>query len=127
MVVHIEGTGGGHRQERAEFRTADAAEVYVRESRKEFVFIAIRGRPPPAVLVPDVVVRAHDVERRYTHHSVRAYGSRIRSPEVRGADERVHVIGRLLDDIVLRRSRVCGGGRKNSPSRHGRQDEECIS
>ena len=95
-VIHIQRSGRGHRQQRTHLGTSHAAQRSVREAREEPVVILIGRGPPAGVLVVDVLLRPHDVERNHRHHPVRRDGPGVRDPEVRSPDERIHTLRRLL-------------------------------
>ncbi len=63
------------------------------ETGEKFVVELIGSRPPAGVLVIDVGVRSHYVERSYGHESVRHNGAGIGGAEVSGAYERVDPLG----------------------------------
>ena len=95
-VIHRQRARRGHRQQRAQLGAPHAAQGAVREAREEFVVVFVGRGPPAGVLVVDVLLRPHDVERNHRHHPVRRDGPGVRGPEVRSPDERIHTLRRLL-------------------------------
>ena len=95
-VIHRQRARRGHRQQRAQLGAPHAAQGAVREAREEFVVVFVGRGPPAGVLVVDVLLRPHDVERNHRHHPVRRDGPGVRGPEVRSPDERVDPVGRGL-------------------------------
>ncbi len=91
VIIYLQRTGGGHRQDRAQFRTAHAGEVDMGETGEVTVFLHVRSGPPAAVLVPGVEAGAHHVERRDAHQAVRRDGAGVARSEVGGTDEGVHI------------------------------------
>ena len=104
-VIHRQRARRGHRQQRAQLGAPHAAQGAVREAREEFVVVFVGRGPPAGVLVVDVLLRPHDVERNHRHHPVRRDRTGVRGPEVRSPDERVDPVGR-----GLRRSRSAENG-----------------
>ena len=96
LVIDIEHSGRGHRQQRSQLGTADAAQDAVCEAREELVMIFVGRRPPAGILVVAVLCRAHDVERHYGHHAIRTNGPRIAGSEVCRSDKRVDAVHRSL-------------------------------
>ena len=88
-VVGLEFARGGHRQQRSHVGTPYAAQCTVGKSREELVVEFVGGRPPAGILVVEVLVGAHDVERDDGHHAVRQDGAGVRGSEVGGSDEGV--------------------------------------
>ena len=95
-VIHRQRARRGHRQQRAQLGAPHAAQGAVREAREEFVVVFVGRAPPAGVLVVDVLLRPHDVERNHRHHPVRRDRTGVRGPEVRSPDERIHTLRRLL-------------------------------
>ena len=95
-VIHRQRARRGHRQQRAQLGAPHAAQGAVREAREEFVVVFVGRGPPAGVLVVDVLLRPHDVERNHRHHPVRRDRTGVRGPEVRSPDERIHTLRRLL-------------------------------
>ncbi len=98
-VVHFKSSRCRHSEKRTQFRASHSAQIHVRETCKELIFIAIWSGPPSAVLVPYILVRTHNVERRNAHHTVRAYGTRICRAEVGCPDKRIHIPHRRILNI----------------------------
>ena len=93
VIIHLQRSRGGHRQDGTEFRAADAGQVHMGKAREIAVLFHVRRGPPAAVLVPGVEAGAHHIERRYAHQSVRRHGTGVAGPEIGRADERVHILG----------------------------------
>ena len=121
LVIHRQRPGRRHRQQRPHLGTSHAAQRPVGEAREEFVMVLVRSRPPAGVLVVDVRVRTHHVERNHRHHAVRAQGPGIGRAEVGRADEGIDPI-----DGLLRTQRCAENGcgerrsRKRSSQSHQR-------
>ena len=86
----------GHRQQRPHVGASHAAQRPVGESREEPVVVLVGRRPPAGILVVDILVGAHHVERHHRHHAVGAHRAGIRRPEVRRPDEGIDTVGGLL-------------------------------
>ena len=78
-----------HRQQRPHVGASHAAQRPVGESREEPVVELVGRRPPARILVIEVRVGAHDVERHDGHHAVGQNCPGIRRSEVGGSDEGV--------------------------------------
>ena len=103
VVIDLQRTRGRHRQDGPEIGTADAGQVDMGEAGEVAVLLLVGRAPPVAVLVPEVELRAHDVEGRDAHHAVRHQGAGVAGAVVRGADEGVDAV-----HGVLRRQGQCG-------------------
>ena len=102
-IIHRQRPARRHRQQRSHLGASHAAQRPVGEAREEFVMVLVGRRPPAGVLVVDVRVRTHHVERNHRHHAVRAQGPGVGRAEVGRADERIDLIGRSLGSGKSRR------------------------
>ena len=110
-VIDVQRTRRRHYQQRAQLGASHAAQGDVCKAREELVAVLIGRRPPPGVLIVEVLVGAHHIERHDRHHPVGAYGAGVGRPEIGRPDERVDPIGRLLR---TQRCRENGCGERSS-------------
>ena len=89
-IVHIEFSACGHHQQRRCFGASHAAQCNVGIAGEELVVVLIWCRPPALVLVEDIEVRTHYVERDNRHHAVGCHRARVGGAEIGCSNERVY-------------------------------------
>ena len=95
-VVYIQLALRGHQQQRAHLGAAHTAQGDMGKAGEVLVLMHIGRRPPAGVLVVDVEVGPHHIERNHRHQAVRPDGARVTHTEIGRSDKRIDIIYRLL-------------------------------